>query len=109
MAENKNGFEDILTNLALVTEGIQAVFPQSKSVLLYEISQKDFNQIRSNFKALKYDESQIKIDMSGTEIVFILEGSYGPNIEIKGDGVIETEIKKPQKNWIRRLFSSEKK
>lgn len=109
MAENKNGFEDILTNLAMVTEGIQAVLPGSKSVLLYEVNQNNFNMIRSNFKTLKYDETQIKIDMSGTEIVFILEGSYAPNIEIKEDGVIETEIKKPKTNWIRRFFSSEKK
>jgi hypothetical protein len=109
MAENKNGFEDVLTNLAMVTEGIQAIFPRSKSVLLYEVSQNDFNMIRSNFKTLKYDENQIKIDMSGTEIVFILEGSYEPNIQIKEEPKIDTEINKKKKNKIWRFFNFGKK
>jgi hypothetical protein len=76
MAENQNGFENFLTNLALITDGIQNLLPYSKSVIVYEINQKDFNFIRSNFKNIKYDETQIKIDISGTEVIFILENSY---------------------------------
>lgn len=82
MGENKNNFEDILTNLALVTEGVQSLFPESKSVLIYELRKRDFENVRSNFKNIKYDENQIKLDISGTEIVFILEESY-KEVEVK--------------------------
>jgi hypothetical protein len=105
MGENTNGFEDVLTNLALVTEGVQSLFPESKSVLIYELKQRDFNHIRSNFKYVKYDENQIKIDISGTEIIFILEGSYNET------ETLEPEIQEPEpvvveekKSFWRRLF-----
>ena len=108
MGENTNGFEDVLTNLALVTEGVQSLFPESKSVLIYELKQRDFNYIRSNFKNIKYDENQIKIDISGTEIVFILEGSYKefekPEIQEPEPVVVEEK-----KSFWRRLFMVDSK
>jgi hypothetical protein len=104
MAENKNGFEDVLTNLALVTEGVQSLFPQSKSVLIYELKDIDFNRIRSNFKNIKYDENQIKLDISGTEIVFILENSYKPTEIEKIEPVV---IEQKKSFW--DLFKTGKK
>ena len=79
MAEDTKGFEQTLENLALITDGVQSLFPTGKSVLIYELNHRDFNYIRSNFKNIKYGETQIKIDISGTEVVFILEGSYKEN------------------------------
>ena len=83
MAENTTGFDQTLENLALITDGVQSIFPTSKSVLIYELNQRDFNYVRSNFKNIKYDETQIKIEISGTEVVFILENSYRENITIE--------------------------
>ena len=112
MGENTNGFEDVLTNLALVTEGVQSLFPESKSVLIYELfvliyelKQRDFNYIRSNFKNIKYDENQIKIDISGTEIVFILEGSYKEFEKPEPEPVVVEE----KKSFWRRLFMVDSK
>lgn len=76
MAENKTGIDLILENLALITDGVQSLFPTSKSVLIYELNVRDFNYVRSHFKNIKIDETQIKIDISGTEVIFILENSY---------------------------------
>jgi hypothetical protein len=76
MAENKDGFETILTNLALITDGMQAVFPSAKAVLVFELNYRDFNSVRRNFKNIKVDESQIKIIISGIEVIFILENSF---------------------------------
>ena len=113
MAENKNGFEDVLTNLALVTEGVQSIFPQSKSVLIYELKQNDFNGVRSNFKHIKYDENQIKLDISGTEIVFILEGSYKefetPKPETTEPETTEPVVVEEKKAFWKRLFMVGKK
>ena len=90
MAENKNDFNTILENLALVVDGVQQVFQPSKSVLIYELNQQTFNFVKSNFKNIKVDETQIKIEISGTEVLFILENSY----KKKEEEIITPEEKK---------------
>jgi hypothetical protein len=110
MAENKNDFEDLITNLALLTEGVQALFPKSKTVLIYELQQQDFNIVKSNFKYIKIDEKQIKLDISGTEIVFILEGSYNENITPEPEPEIpEPKIVEEKISFWKRLFMVGKK
>jgi hypothetical protein len=112
MAENKNSFEDSLTNLALIVDGVQKLFPRSKSVLIYELNQDDFNYVRSNFRNLKIDDTQIKIDISGTEIVFILENSYKeePIVveEEEKEEEKEEEIKETFFSKLKNLLTSKK-
>jgi hypothetical protein len=91
MGENQNDFENVLTSLALIVDGVQALYPKSKSVLIYELNYSDFNYVKSNFKNIKVDENQIKIDISNTEIIFILENSY------KQEEVIIPEKKEEEK------------
>lgn len=107
MAESKNSFEDILTNLALIVDGTQTLFPRSKSVLIYELNQDDFNKVRLNFRNLKIDENQIKIDISGTEIVFILENSYKEEL-IKEEIVVVNKTSKIFLDKLRKLFTTKK-
>lgn len=102
MAEDKNDFNTILENLALIIDGVQKIFPTSKTVLVYELNQLDFNFVKSNFKNIKIGETQIKIDISGAEIIFILEGSYKPE-EIK-----PLEAKKSFGEKLKKLFTSKK-
>jgi hypothetical protein len=95
MAENKDSFENVLTNLALITDGVQSLYPNSKSVLIYELNRTDFSKVRVNFKNIKLDETQIKLEISGTEVIFILEGSFKEEpkqVEIK-----ETRLQKFKK------------
>jgi hypothetical protein len=112
MAENKNSFEDSLTNLALIVDGVQKLFPRSKSVLIYELNQDDFNYVKSNFRNLKIDDTQIKIDISGTEIVFILENSYKeePIVveEEEKEEEKEEEIKETFFSKLKNLLTSKK-
>jgi hypothetical protein len=109
MAENKNSFEDSLTNLALIVDGAQKLFPRSKSVLIYELNQDDFNYVRSNFRNLKIDDTQIKIDISGTEIVFILENSYKEEpIVVEEEKKEEEEIKETFFSKLKNLLTSKK-
>lgn len=110
MEENKNGFEDVLTNLALIVDGVQTLFPKSKSVLIYELNQNDFNSVKSNFRNLKIDDYEIKIDISGSEIIFILENSYKiePVVEQLVDDEPEVIIKLTKWEKIKNLFSRKK-
>jgi hypothetical protein len=106
MGENQDGFENTLTSLALIVDGIQSLYPTSKSVLIYELKFSDFQYVKSNFKNIKIDENQIKIDISGTEIVFILENSYKEEEEIE---IKEEPIKKENiKNKILKFLSFKK-
>jgi hypothetical protein len=102
MAENKDSFENTLTSLALIIDGIQTLYPSSKSVLIYELKFSDFQYVKNSFKNLKIDENQIKIDISGTEIVFILENSY------KIEENIETKKKESLKDKIFKILSFKK-
>jgi hypothetical protein len=108
MAENKNSFEDSLTNLALIVDGAQKLFPRSKSVLIYELNQDDFNYVKSNFRNLKIDDTQIKIDISGTEIVFILENSYKEEPIVVEEETEEEEIKETFFSKLKNLLTSKK-
>jgi hypothetical protein len=108
MAENKNSFEDSLTNLALIVDGAQKLFPNSKSVLIYELNQEDFNYVKFNFRNLKIDDTQIKIEISGTEIVFILENSYKEEPIIIEEEKEEEEVKETFFSKLKNLFTSKK-
>jgi hypothetical protein len=92
MAEDKAGIDSILENLALITDGVQALFPTSKSVLIYELNSGDFTYVKSHFKNIKIDENQIKIDISGTEVIFILENSYKQE-QIKEEEPVQVKTK----------------
>jgi hypothetical protein len=105
MAENTTGFEQTLESLALITDGVQSLFPSGKSVLIYELKQRDFNYVRGNFKNIKYGETQIKIDISGTEVVFILEDSYKEESNIEK---IPINKKQTFRQKIKNIFSFRK-
>ena len=80
--------------------------PQAEKI--YELNQDDFNYVKFNFRNLKIDDTQIKIEISGTEIVFILENSY------KEEPIIVEEEKKEEKveetffSKLKNLFTSKK-
>lgn len=59
--------------LAELTEEIQRLFPNGKGLLVYELNKADYMFIRKDFNIPQNDEKQFKIDISGTEIVFILD------------------------------------
>lgn len=89
MGENKENFEEFLSNLAFAVDNVEKLVPRSKTVIIYEINSYDFENIRKNFKSIKVDENQIKLDISGTEVVFILENSYTekPKEEVKTEKI----------------------
>lgn len=64
-----------LTNLALITDGIQKLFPTGSGVLVYELNPYDFYNIKRRFPEVGENKNRFKIDISGVEVVFILKGS----------------------------------
>jgi hypothetical protein len=85
MAKIEESVVGDLEKLALITDGIQNVFPDGVGVIVFELKPHDYYRVKNNFKQLNTKEDRFKIDISGVEVIFILEGS------------IETEIKKEEK------------
>lgn len=100
MAENEKNIDDILNRLVLLTEGAQDLFPNGKSIILFELNQEDFVNIQSNFREIDKGRLKFKIDISGSEVVFINEKIY--SVETKNE---EIEIEPKKNNFFKKLFS----
>jgi len=74
MEQNKESSLGILEKLALITDGIQNIFPDGKGLLIFELKELDFKKVQSNFRKIDENFKKFTIDISGIEVVFILEG-----------------------------------
>jgi len=98
MGEDKKSVDGIIEKLALISDGVQTLFPEGKSVIVFELSRKDFSKVQKNFREVDRAHKQFKIDMSGVEIVFVLDGTLNQNEIVK-----QPEVKV---GFWKKLFSS---
>lgn len=70
MAENQESSE-LLTNLALIAEASQKLFTGKASVV-FELREQEYYQVVSNIEG-DYDKTTFKIEISGTDFIFILD------------------------------------
>ncbi len=70
MAENKEGVNALIEKLALISEGLSEIFPQSKSVVVFSMNQTDFDFVKNQVYDMSSSE-QFKIDISGIEFIFL--------------------------------------
>lgn len=88
----------VLNKLALITDGIDNIFLNSKAVVVFELSKEDYGKIKAELLGpVSRSTNKFSIDISGTEVVFILENSY--NI------VEEPPKKKTFKDKLKKVFS----
>lgn len=73
MEENKKSVDGILERLALVTDATQQLFPNGKSLIVFELDYDDFKTVQSNFRKIDSGNQKFTIDISGVEVVFLLE------------------------------------
>jgi hypothetical protein len=93
----ENNYGD-LTNLALITDGIQKLFPTGLGVLIYELNVYDFYNIKKQFPEINENKNRFKIDISGVEVVFILKGSIEKELTKLEEEQTSTEVLKPMTN-----------
>ena len=70
MAENQESSE-LLTKLALIAEGSQNLFTGKASVI-FELREQEYYRVISEIEG-DYDKDSFKIDISGTDFIFILD------------------------------------
>ena len=91
MEENNENLGN-LNKLALITDAIDNFIPNSKAIIVFELNSEEYNKIKSELIGSvtpAHTNNKFSIDISGTEVVFILEDFY--KIE-------EPEIKEEPKN-----------
>lgn len=70
MAENQESSE-LLTKLALIAEGSQNLFTGKASVI-FELREQEYYRVISEIEG-DYDKETFKIEISGTDFIFILD------------------------------------
>jgi hypothetical protein len=96
MAEDKKSVDGIIEKLALITDATQTLFPNGKSVIIFELNYDDYKKVQSNFRQIDSGYKQFKIDLSDVEVIFILENTIKETVE---------ETTKPKKRFLSRLKS----
>jgi hypothetical protein len=68
MATNKESINGLIEKLALVSDEIGKIFPESRSVVVFSLKDFDFSKTQvDNFS----NTNQFKIDISGIEFIFL--------------------------------------
>jgi hypothetical protein len=101
MEKNKESVVGILEQLAVITDATQVLFPQGKTIMVFELNREDFKRVQGNFRGIDQYHNKFSIDISGVELVFILEG------EVNYDDPTEIKVEEPPslKKKLRNLFS----
>jgi hypothetical protein len=72
MAKNQEGINGIIQKMAMVSDGLLDIIPNSKVVVVYSLNDVDFNMIKIQVNDFS-NTTQLKIDISGTEFIFLKE------------------------------------
>jgi len=73
MAENQTSIDGIIEKLALLSDAAESLFPNGKMVVVFELKENDFKKVQDNFRQVDKTNKQFKIDISGTEFIFLLD------------------------------------
>ena len=102
MEENQESIVGIMEKLAMITDAAQSLFPDGKTAIVFELAEFDFREVQKNFREIDKGYNRFKIDISGVEIMFILENSYEEEKPIEEP--IEEPVVVKKESWFKRLI-----
>ena len=70
MATNKEGINGLIQKLAIISDGLGDIFPESKSVVVFSMNKNDFDTVKLQVNDFT-STNQFKIDISGVEFIFL--------------------------------------
>jgi hypothetical protein len=73
MAETDKSIDGIIEKLALISDGLQVLFPEGTMAIAMELKYDDYKKVQKNFRDIDREFKQFKIDMSGVEFMFLLK------------------------------------
>ena len=71
MAENQESDYGELGKLALIADGVQNLY-KGKTTIIFELKSEEYIKMISTFEKIDKELKQFKIDISGTDFIFIL-------------------------------------
>ncbi len=71
MEKNTEVYNELMGKLALLTDGIEQLFPNSKAALVYEMNRIEFEKTKKILTNYQKDVDKFTFDISGTNIVFL--------------------------------------
>jgi hypothetical protein len=75
MAENQKSIDGIIEKLAMIVDAADELFPDGKMLLAFELKEVEFKKVQENFREIDKAFKQFKIEMSGNDIMFLLDES----------------------------------
>ena len=75
MAENQKSIDGIIEKLAMIVDASDELFPNGKMLLAFELKEVEFKKVQENFREIDKSFKQFKIEMSGNDIMFLLDES----------------------------------
>jgi len=75
MAESQKSIDGIIEKLAIVSDAVDDLFPNGRKAVVFELKEDDFKKVQNNFREIDRTHKQFKIDISGTEFIFLSETS----------------------------------
>jgi hypothetical protein len=75
MAENQKSIDGIIEKLAMIVDAADELFPNGKMLLAFELKELEFKKVQENFRDIDKGFKQFKIEMSGNDIMFLLDES----------------------------------
>jgi hypothetical protein len=73
MAENKKSIDGVVEKLALISDAMDSIFPSGRKAVVFELKLDDFKKVQNNFREIDRTHKQFKIDISGSEFIFLLD------------------------------------
>jgi len=61
--------------LAIIVDAADELFPNGKMLLAFELKETEFRKVQENFIDIDKAFKQFKIEMSGNDIMFLLDES----------------------------------
>lgn len=71
MEKNNKGVNGLIEKLAVLSDEVGKVFPKGKSVVVYSLTDEDFNFVKTQVGNYDSSTKQFKIDISGIEFIFL--------------------------------------
>lgn len=75
MAENQKSIDGIIEKLAMIVDAADELFPDGKMLMAFELKETEFRKVQENFRDIDKSFKKFKIDLSGNEIMFLLDES----------------------------------
>ena len=75
MAENQKSIDGIIEKLAMIVDAADELFPNGKMLLAFELKETEFRKVQENFRDIDKSFKKFKIDLSGNDIMFLLDES----------------------------------